>query len=324
MRLLARLGLALLGLVLAFGALGFWALRSVSVPEPVLGGSLVKGSLDHGSRARTWLLYVPPRPTPSPALVLVYHGSGGDGARARAAMGYAFDRLADAEGFLVAYPDGYKRHWNDCRRAGPYEANRLDVDDVGFTRALVERLVRRRRVDRRRVFATGISNGGQMALRLALEAPDLVRAVAPVAASLPAGNNMDCQTLGRPVSVLVMNGTQDPMNPWAGGPVALYGLLGYRGDVLSTEDTVDYWRELAGLEREPQREVLPDRDPDDGSRAVRTLWRQRGHRSVELLAVVGGGHTVPHPTLQMPRILGRTNHDLVAAEEIQSFFREAP
>ena len=206
------------------------------------------GSLEHGGRTRTWHAYLPARRAAAPALVFVLHGSGGDFAQARGGYGYDFDVLAEAEDLIPIYPDGFELHWNDCRKAGPYAANTLDVDDVGFFRALVEKFAAEHGADRTRVFATGISNGGQMALRLALEAPDLVRAVAPVAASLPAESNMDCKPAGRPVSVLIMNGSADPMNPYAGGDVALYGLLGNRGAVLSSDDSIDYFRDIAGYE----------------------------------------------------------------------------
>jgi polyhydroxybutyrate depolymerase len=174
------------------------------------------------------------------------------------------------------------------------------------------------------VFATGISNGGQLALRLALEAPDLVRAVAPVAASLPAERNMDCRPAGRPVSVLLMNGTADPMNPFDGGDVALYGLVGNRGAVLSSAESADYFRDVAGHVGAAEQTVLPDLDPGDGSTVEVTRWRAPGRKSVALYAVRNGGHNAPHPELTIPRLFGATNHDIHAAQEIWRFFAEAP
>jgi len=254
----------------------------------------------------------------------VLHGSAGDGAQARGGYGYDFDVLAERDGFVPVYPDGYEGHWNDCRKAGPYSANTLDVDDVGFLRALVERFAAEHGVDRTRIFATGISNGGQMALRLALEAPDLVRGVAPVAASLPAERNMDCRPAGRPVATLLMNGTADPMNPFGGGDVALYGLIGNRGAVLSTDDSIDYFRDVAGHTGPPRVSVLPDRVPGDGSTVEVRRWDTPGRKPVALYAIQNGGHNAPHPVLEVPRLLGPTNHDISAAEEIWRFFAEAP
>ena len=313
--------------VIGLGLVGWLALRPwlsiESVPEPTLGGALLSAALEHEGRTRSYQLYEPLEREAAPALVLVLHGSQGDSGQARGGFGYEWDRLADRDGFLVAYPDGFDRHWNGCRRAGPYRANREDVDDVGFLLALVDALATSHGVDPRRIFATGISNGGHMVLRLALEAPARFRAVAPVIASLPAGNNMDCTAAGRPVSLLLMNGTEDPMNPYEGGRVALFG-FGDRGDVLSTEATARYWAELAGYDEPPAVERLPDVAPDDGSTIERWRWRERGRPSVELVAVIGGGHTVPHPEMRMPRLLGETNADARAAELIWEFFRTAP
>jgi polyhydroxybutyrate depolymerase len=319
-----RIGLASLLLVLGLALLAAFFLRFRRVPEPALPGSLVAGSLEHEGRTRSWHAYLPARRVAAPALVFVLHGSVGDWAQARGGYGYDFDALAETEGFIPVYPDGFEKHWNDCRKAGPYAANTLDVDDVGFFRALVEEFAESQDADRSRVFATGISNGGQMALRLALEAPDLVRAVAPVAASLPAANNLDCRPAGRAVSVLLMNGTRDPMNPWGGGDVALYGLLGNRGAVLSSEESIDYFRELAGYVGAAERTTLPDLDTGDSSTVEVERWRAPGRKLVELYAIRGGGHNAPHPGLVLPRLLGPTNHDIHAAREIWRFFAEAP
>jgi polyhydroxybutyrate depolymerase len=319
-----RFALAAAGLAVALVLFAAWGLRFHRVPEPALPGALVAGSLEHGGRTRTWHAYLPAAHAPSPALVFVLHGSGGDFAQARAGYGYDFDALAETEGFIPIYANGFEGHWNDCRKAGPYAANALDVDDVGFFRALVERFAAEHGADRTRVFATGISNGGQMALRLALEAPELVRAVAPVAASLPAERNMDCKPAGRPVSVLIMNGTADPMNPFAGGDVALYGLLGNRGAVLSSAESIDYFRDIAGYDAAAERLTLPDAAPDDGTTVEVTRWRAPGRKSVALYAIRNGGHNAPHPELEIPRLLGPTNHDISAAREVWRFFAEAP
>ena len=251
------------------------------------------------------------------------HGSMGNPEQARSAYAYAFDQLADKDGFLVVYPHGFEDHFNGCRLRGPYSAKQQQIDDVGFLRALVERLVEQNNANPAAVFATGISNGGQMAMRLALEAPDLVTAVASVAASLPAAANMDCVASGKPAAVLLMNGTDDPMNPYAGGTVALYGLLGNRGEVLSSQETINYWAKLAGHSSPPQQRTLADTVSDDNSTVEVYNWEAPGRKPVQLYAIIGGGHNVPHPQLKLPLILGGTNNDIVAAQEIWNFFKLA-
>jgi polyhydroxybutyrate depolymerase len=309
-------------LLVAFVAFLAWALPSQHPPMPPLAGKVESGSLEHGGRARTWLTYVPARPATSPALVIVLHGSMGTASQARAVYGYDFDRLADRDGFLVVYPQGVEGNWNDSRIAGDFAARRLHVDDVGFLQALVERLVAERHVDRTRVYVTGVSNGGAMVLRLAQQVPRFARAYAAVGSSLGAPGNVSITPVREPVSILVMNGTDDPIVPWDGGEVSLYGVLVRRGRVVSTQASIDYFRGLAGLDGAPAVTRLPDVDTSDGSTVVCSAWT--GQHNVTLVAIEGGGHGVPHPQTRLPRLLGRGNRDIRGAEEIWKFFRDAP
>jgi polyhydroxybutyrate depolymerase len=320
---LRRVGLAALALAGAGLAAGAWLLAPEWPLEPPLSGALRRFELRIDGRARRALAYVPARLAPVPDLALVLHGSGSRGVEVRRASGYGFDRWADRVGAVVAYPDGVERHWNDCRRAGPYAANRENVDDVGFLRALEAELARELGVAFGGVLATGLSNGGQMALRLALEAPEWVTAAAPIAAGLPTDGNLDCAPSGRGAALLLVNGTEDPMNPYEGGEVALFGVLQPRGPVRSSEATVAYFARVAGHGGPPLREALPDADPRDGTRVERRVWRGGARPPVALLTVTGGGHTVPQRHGRLPRILGRTSRDVDAAEEITAFFAEA-
>jgi polyhydroxybutyrate depolymerase len=322
-RRVLKVALAAVGALALLLSVAWFALVRAPVPEPPpLEGRLVEGSLRVGELDRHFLAYVPSQLASPPPLVLVLHASQGDGAQMRIGSIYGFDILADREGFVVAYPDGFERHWNDCRRGGPYSANTQDVDDPAFLAALVDHLVERFGIDRGRVYATGLSNGGQMSLRLALERPDLVAAVAPVAASLPTDDNLDCAKSGRPVAVLFVNGTDDPMNPYAGGPVALYGVWGNRGSVLSAEASAEAFAGWAGHAGPPEVTTLPDTDPGDGSTIEVRAWRGPEGPDVVLYRVEGGGHTFPNRTHPYPRFIGRTNADIDGAEEIWRFFSQ--
>ncbi|MFK7978139.1 MAG: PHB depolymerase family esterase [Halioglobus sp.] len=308
--------LALIGL-LAYGV----AFKFVAEPE--LAGTVVEKKIVWEGQPRTFTYFLPTKLASKPALVFVFHGSGGDAAQSRAMYGYAFDTLAQDQGFIAVYPDGYERHFNGCRKAGPYAANELNIDDVGFMRFLSQWFTVEHGVSQAQIFATGVSNGGQMALRLALEAPDLVAAVAPVATSLPTSENMGCTKSGKAVAVLLMNGTDDPMNPYEGGTVALYGLLGDRGTVLSSVETAAYWAELAGYSTPPETEQLADTNSNDKSHVVVDRWLADGKPPVAHYTIVGGGHNAPHPDIRLPRVLGGTNNDILAAKEIMDFFRLA-
>jgi polyhydroxybutyrate depolymerase len=311
-------GLAVVAVVLAW----WWFLRPDSMEPPALPGAVQSGSLQHEGHERSWLAYVPAAISPAPALVLVMHGSMSSGTQMREMTRYGFDVLAERFGFIAVYPDGYQQHWNDCRGSANYAANLENIDDVGFLRALVQRMVDERGVDPARVFATGLSNGGHMAYKLGLEAPQLVAAIAAVGANLPVAASMDCQPLGEPVATLVMNGTADPVNPYDGGLVEIMGDAS-RGEVLSSAATAAYWAGLAGYEGEGEHHAWPRQDPQDATSVQSTDWSAAGKVPVSLVTIVGGGHTVPNPVFNLPRILGPTSHQLDGPEVIWAFFSGA-
>jgi polyhydroxybutyrate depolymerase len=315
-RILAGL-VAAIAIVILFGV---WLLRVPRRVLPRLEGQLRSASVEVQGRQRTFVFYTPPRLRPNPPLLLALHGSMGNGKVMRAATNEAFDELADREGFLVAYPDGYGGHWNDCRAAGDYEAKRLGIDDVAFLRALTDWFRHEYDVDAREVFAAGVSNGASMTYRLALEAPDLVRGIAAISASLPTPDNQRCIPSGKPVAVMIVNGTDDPINPFEGGRVSLFGIFIRRGTVQSTRATADYWAKLNGHRASAEVRQMPDHDPNDGTTATRYDWSGEGKQPVTLLVIHGGGHTIPHPKAGSARLLGRTCHDFSAAQEIWRFF----
>src|SRR6185503_5176488 len=182
-------------------------MRQSYPPMPPLGGHVERGTLEHGGRTRSWIAYVPAQPEEHPALVIVLHGSMGSGERARVAFGYDFDLLADRHGFIAVYPQGFEGHWNDIKAKGPFAAKRENVDDVGFLHAIVDRFVKDHNGDRERVYVAGVSNGGGMVLRLALQTPDFARGYAVVVSSVPTPENIAVAPKNQPVSILLMNGT---------------------------------------------------------------------------------------------------------------------
>lgn len=289
---------------------------------PRLSGQLTRRKMETGGRERTYLLYVPRGLQKRAALVVAMHGSAGNGAQMRSVTGYGFDRLADEHGFAVTYPDGFEGYWNACNIAGDYRANELDIDDVGFLTALADDLVAEIGVDPTRVFATGISRGAHMAFRLALEAPSHFRAVAAVAANVPTPDNFKCRPAGQGTSsVLVMNGTEDPLNPFDGGEVKLYGFIA-RGTVLSSRQSARYFASLNSIASVPETKDIPIAG---GGRVERVLWRNSSKTEVELVVVHGGGHVIPQPYWRFPRILGPTPKQPNGIEVIWDFFdRQAP
>ena len=318
---------ALVVLTLAAGvALWWWGLRSPEFPQPPVTGTVEQRRIDFGGLPRSFLVYIPLGLRDPASVVLVLHGSGGSAERMRSDTAWAFEALADRDGAVIVYPQGFAGQWNDCRATGDHAAKQRSLDDVGFLRAVVARLdgdpaLAGHRIATDEVFAVGLSSGGHMALRLALEAPDFVAGVAAIAASLPAAGNLSCRMTGRPVPVMLINGDADPISPYEGGDVWSLGPFNRRGAVQPAEATADYFRKLAGYADAPFEHRYPDADPADGTVASRRVWSAGDRPEVDLITIHGGGHTIPHPVKTMPRILGRTSHDVPAAEEISRFFR---
>lgn len=251
--------------------------------RPSQFGPLSRHSRSVDGLERTWSTYPPASATdPSAPIVLVLHGSGGTGSGIRAGIGPELERLADEHGFTVAYVDGYQNNWNECRRKGDWPAKERDLDDVGLMREIVETAGARGPV-----YAVGFSSGGHMAMRLALEAPDLVDGIAVVAANPPTANNQSCDDAGQAVPIMFVQGRGDPVNPVEGGEVRVgTGLFGSsRGEVLSAVDGAQWFarRDRAASDSAP----VTVREGD----AETTTWE--GAEPVRLVVVDHVGHSFP-------------------------------
>jgi polyhydroxybutyrate depolymerase len=165
----------------------------------------IAATLTHDGLERTYRLHIPAtyNEAQPPPLVLALHGGGGTGENMVRLTG-DLNALADAEGFLVAYPDGMDKHWNDGRPLSSRRAYTENIDDVGFLKALVDRIAQDYAVDPGRIYAMGISNGGMMSYRLACEAPGTFSAIAAVVSSMSVELFASCAP-AQPISVQVMN-----------------------------------------------------------------------------------------------------------------------
>ncbi|MEO8620141.1 MAG: alpha/beta fold hydrolase [bacterium] len=312
--------LAVIGATLAVAAgLAFW--RFIHSPEPAapkLSAPVMAGALGTSMGQRTFQLFIPANCPKDAALVLVLHGSGSSAAGMRKFTGHEFERLADEHGFIVAYPDGYRGYWNDGRKKGSFAAKKLGVDDVSFLRALVQHIREERSVGP--VFAFGYSNGGHMCFRLALEAPDRIDAFAVVGANMPTDDNCICPLPTQPVPAMLVNGTSDPINPYGGGRVTIFG-FGDRGTVRSAVESAEYFARLfaPGVQRAQAQVVVPPTS-DHATWVERDQWVAASGNVVALLTVHGGGHVIPQPHYRFPRIIGHTEMRFNAPRECWTFF----
>jgi polyhydroxybutyrate depolymerase len=308
--------------VVVLVALFFIFVYSPAPEVPALSGSLIKGAIEKGGPKRTYSTYVPRGLAKGAPLVVVMHGSGENGARMRIETGYGFDRLADTYGFAVVYPNAHEGYWDVCSIVGSVKADALNIDDVGFLTSMVDKLVTEIGVDPGRVFAAGSSRGGSMAVRLALEAHARFRAVAAISANVPMPENFKCKSAGQGTSsVMFMNGTDDPLVPFDGGNVSLFGLFYKNGKVLSSRESGQYFADLNHLGGAPKTN---ETEVADGVHVEQVTWHNDGVNGgkieVELVAIHGGGHGIPQPYRRHPRLLGPSPKEPNGPEVIWGFF----
>jgi polyhydroxybutyrate depolymerase len=270
----------------------------------------------YGGLERTYLLIVPEGTLSEPMpLILALHGGGGT-ARSMCAMPGGLAEPAQRAGYLLVCPQGFERHWNDGRDIQAWQAHAQGIDDVGFLMGLIGKLSDDYWIDPDRIYATGISNGGQMSYRLACERSETLRAIAPVVASM--ATTLDC-TPTHPVSVLVINGTEDPLVPYSGGEIrAMRRAL---GTVKATSDVFEFWAQHNRCEGETLRRQEPDLDPLDGTQIWHIEYQTCLDAQVILKEVEGGGHTWPGANQYLPvSLIGRLSMDISASDVIIDFF----
>lgn len=259
---------------------------------------------------RRYHLFVPQGVRKHPPLVIVLHGGRGSGLQIMRYTRERFNRLAERDGFVVAYPDAIDGIW-DLGEGKVSDALEMRRDDLKFLARMIERTLAGFGGDSARVYATGISRGGQAAYALACKRPGLIRAIAPVAMPLPDFLADDCAG-NTPLPLLLIHGTHDPIVPYGGGPVTI-GRQD-RGKVLSADQTITRFAARNGCSAVRERQEVG---------AVDVIRYTACDAPVRLYRVGGGGHTWPSGRSGLLRlVVGPTNSDISAADEIWAFFRQ--
>ncbi len=239
-----------------------------------------------------------------------------------------FHNTGVAQKWIVIYPQGIrnklKSNWNDGRvhtQAG--KESYAKINDIKFINSILTRLRENHPIDMQRIYATGVSNGAYLAQRLASEHADTFAAIAPVIGSM-AESVAQRFSPSQPVSVLMINGTDDPLVPYQGG-MSKFGKTSL-GVALPVENVVQMWVNHNGNVPPPQIDTLPDSRPGDGCTIER--YRYSGGLSsaeVILLKAHGGGHTSPGDKQYAPKkLIGATCYDIHASDVIVDFFAKHP
>jgi polyhydroxybutyrate depolymerase len=254
-----------------------------------------------GGTGRTANVHIPSQydPTSATPLVLNFHGYTSDAAQE--SLLSSMTKKADTAGFIAVHPEGTQNSWNAGACCGAAQDQK--IDDVAFAGALIDQLESRLCVDRRRVFATGMSNGGFLSHRLACELSSRIAAVAPVAGVL----GISACNPSRPMPVLEFHGTLDPLVPYGGSST-----LGFP----SVPDTFAGWALRDGCTGQPTETY---RNVDAHCSTYSTC---SGGATVSLCTVDGGGHTWPGG-IPIPG-LGYTTPNLSATDAMWDFFVRHP
>jgi polyhydroxybutyrate depolymerase len=289
------------------------ALALAAEPEKLKAGDSTR-SVKVGEQKRTYLVHVPKKydpdkPTP---VVLAYHGAVTNGP---IMMVYCeLNRKADEAGFIVVYPNGTGNNdvalfWNAGGATGLMSRNK--TDDVAFTAKLLDDLATVANVEKKRVYATGLSNGGMMCYKLAAELSDRIAAIAPVA-----GNQMFAKAEPkRAVPVIAFHGTQDTLVPFESRG---RGLLRPK----SIEETAAMWGKINGCSEKPVVSEMPKKEGEKVKVTRKTWEKGKDGSEVVLYVLDGGGHTWPGAAIKVG-FLGETS-SLSANDLMWEFFQKHP
>jgi polyhydroxybutyrate depolymerase len=235
--------------------------------------------------------------------------------------------IADANGFILVVPNGTNLktgittgenlNWNDCRTPLP---NDYQANDVLFISNLIDFCINKYNVNSKRVYVTGVSNGGFMSYRLALEIPDKITAIAAFNANF--SKLTECIPVGKPISVMIVNGTSDTFIPFDGGITSFK-----KEAIFSSEETVQYWLKINNLsEVSPIVTTILDKCKNDKSTILlKDYKKEKNSFSVSYAVVNGGGHVMPGMKYSVSKfiqkIVGKQNQDIEGAELAWNFFK---
>jgi polyhydroxybutyrate depolymerase len=290
-----------------------------NTPDQLNAGDHTR-TLEIDKRKRTYLVHIPKsydgsKPYP---IVLSFHGGGSNAEQMMRFCG--LNDKADQAGFIVVYPSGTGQlekpflTWNGGNCCGYAMQNK--VDDVAFIKALLIDLEKVVQVDGKRIYSTGMSNGGILSYLLASELSDRIAAIAPVGGPM---GTAECKPK-RPVPVIHFHGDDDQFAPFKGG----------RGkksiaqtDFFSVDHSINAWIKANGCKAEPIIEKIPDNARDGTTIVKKTYAGGKNGAEVVLVIVEGAGHTWPgrEPTL---KYLGKSTKNISANDWMWEFFQKHP
>ncbi|MBS1956382.1 MAG: prolyl oligopeptidase family serine peptidase [Cyanobacteria bacterium SZAS-4] len=269
---------------------------------------------------RIFFVHLPPSYTGKAAmpLVLAFHGAGSH-ARAMPKL-TGLNQCADQHSFIVVYPDGLNTHWND----GNGGKTKPELEDVDFVKVMLNQISKQYKIDKSRIYAGGMSNGGFFSQYLALTLPGTFAAIASVAASLeiPMYTKLKSE---KPISVLLIHGDDDDVVPFTGGSIGVSGVMDEKTvrKCTSAAQAVQFWVKADQCSDKNCTTGVTDAKPKDGTQALRKVY-SGGKDGVEVVSitVLNGGHTWPGGWQYLPEaIVGKTSRAVNATDEMWNLFQ---
>tara|TARA_Y100000310_G_scaffold194711_2_gene194711 strand:+ start:3786 stop:4748 length:963 start_codon:yes stop_codon:yes gene_type:complete len=279
--------------------------------------------LNYDGLTREYFVHVPPRYDIKKSVPLIIDLHGGGGSFESAIIGTQMNKKSDSEGFIAVYPnsaesiDGGKR-WNNGPRLIESQKEST-ANDIGFLNAMLDDLEIKFNIDKKRIYATGMSNGGFMTYRVACEMADRIAAIAPVASTLL----MDNCNPSRSISVIHFHGLKDKIVNFEGGPSKIKSNLKILDDLRSVEESIN---NFVNINNCPTTSKITYQNREA---TCKTYSPCNQNTEVTLCTIKDGGHTWPGGNYGIDKtwykkFVGKLSHDISANDAMWDFFEKHP
>jgi polyhydroxybutyrate depolymerase len=272
---------------------------------------------------RNYIIHLPPSFKALNKLPIIFALHGGGGTAKGAVPFYDLEPLADKNNFIIVYPDAVNKAWSIPGMASRVKGLDTTVNDLHFMNALLDTMIANYKADPAKVFCTGISRGAMFSYYLADAMNARITAIAAVCGGI-SKTEEQTYSLKKPIPVLIINGTADPLVKYDGR----YGTLNKRNkgdedaDMLPTEDLVKKVVSLDNCNAVPQKLSVPDADRYDGCTETEYIYDDNDVK-VDFIKIENGGHTWAGSTQYLPKFLiGRLCRDFNASQKVFDFFMD--
>jgi polyhydroxybutyrate depolymerase len=267
---------------------------------------------------REYLIHFPTAYSSSSKCPVIFALHGGGGNYENTPALYNLNAVADQHHFIVVYPNAINKSWS-MKGVGSMVKDDSTINDVKFIKAIMDTLIHHYQADSSAFYCTGLSRGGIFSFYLAHKLPGRFKAIAPVCASIPV--SIEEEYTFYPTSVLLINGTDDPLIPFEGGHGQISrSKRNEENHFISTHELVKKIKTLNSCPELSLARHMPNQEKSDRCTAIKTTYECSGTHFV-FIKINNGGHTWPGGSQYLSKsIIGNVCRDFRAEEEIVNFF----